>query len=53
MRDNSLRSLRSFIAGILGVSAESARNGDWWEVDLIIVTILGVFLLGIMAWSSL
>lgn len=48
-----MRPLRSFLADLLGVRNESARNGDWWEMDLIIVVLGGVFAAGIIAWFSL
>ena len=45
-----LRALRSWIAAKLDIKDESAKNGDWWEVDLLIVVIFGSFLSAILAW---
>ncbi|WP_267893424.1 hypothetical protein [Porphyrobacter sp. TH134] len=37
----------------LGIENESAKNGDWWEIDLIIVTLLGFTLVGTAAFYFL
>lgn len=47
---NALDQARSLIAKIFGISAQEARDGSWWETDLILVIILGALLLGISAW---
>ena len=30
-----------------------AQTGDWWEVDLILVVLLGSLVVGLSAWISL
>ncbi len=45
--------LRSWIVALLDIRDESARNGDWWETDLILVFLLGVFLVGGIALFSM
>jgi hypothetical protein len=45
-----LYQLRSYLAGLLGISDERARNGVWWEIDFIIVLLLGAFGFGAYAW---
>lgn len=42
-----LRYIRSRIAKRLGLRSEAAMNGDWWEIDLIIVILFGAFVMGI------
>jgi hypothetical protein len=48
-----LYQLRSILAGLFGISDERARNGVWWEIDFIIVLLLGAFGLGAYAWTQL
>lgn len=48
-----MRSLRSFLADLLGIRDVSARNGDWWEIDLIIVVLGGALAAGVIAWFNL
>ena len=38
---------------MFGVSSEDARRGKWWEIDLLLVALLGVFIVGAMAWDQL
>lgn len=45
--------LRAATARLFGVSSEDARRGRWWEIDLLLVVFLGVFILGAMAWDQL
>lgn len=45
--------LRSFVAGLLGLSDKQARNGGWWEIDLVLVFFAGVIVLGGLAWVQL
>lgn len=47
-----MRSLRSWMADLLGVRDESARNGDWWEIDLFLVLFFGCLATGAIAWFS-
>lgn len=47
-----LRILRTWIARRLGLESKSAKNGDWWEIDLILVILLGAAFLGAAAWFS-
>lgn len=48
-----LRLIRSALAAMMGLSSEAARNGDWWEIDLILVVLLGSAALGLIAWVSI
>ena len=48
-----LYQLRSILAGLLGISDERARDGVWWEIDFIIVLLLGAFGLGAYAWTQI
>jgi len=48
-----LYQLRSYFAGLLGISDERARNGVWWEIDFIIILLLGAFAYGAYAWTQL
>jgi len=50
--EQELRSLRSWLADRLGVRAEAAKNGDWWEIDLILVVVLGSVAAGLIALLS-
>lgn len=52
-RRYGLRAIRSWIAEKLGVKAEAAGVGDWWEIDLILVILLGAVCLGAAAWLQL
>jgi len=44
-----LNILRAWIAARLGIRDRGARDGSWWEIDLILVFLGGVFALGIFA----
>jgi len=37
--------LRSWVAERLGLKAHQARDGTWWEIDLLIVFLIGCALL--------
>jgi hypothetical protein len=41
------------LAAALGIKAGAAKNGDWWEIDLIIALLFGAFVAGGFAWTSL
>ena len=41
------------IAGLLGIKAEAAKNGEWWEIDLILIILFGAATVGIIAWASM
>lgn len=45
--------MRSAVAALFGVAADDAQRGVWWEVDLLLVLLIGAFALGIAAWSAL
>lgn len=45
--------VRGQIAAILGIESGDAASGKWWEIDLIIVVLLGAFALGVAAMISL
>lgn len=51
--DGVLYLLRAATARLFGVSSEDARRGKWWEIDLLLVALLGVFIVGAMAWDQL
>jgi hypothetical protein len=53
LRGGLLYKVRTFVAGLFGISSEAARTGRWWEVDLLLVVLLGAFWLGIAAWIKL
>jgi hypothetical protein len=42
--------LRSFVAARFGIADERARDGTWWEIDLVIVFFAGVIAWGFLAW---
>ena len=44
-----IQTMRQWIAKRLGLNSRDATNGSWWEVDLILVFLLGVFCLGLVA----
>lgn len=48
-----MRTLRSWLAGLLGIKSEAAQNGEWWEIDLIIALLFGAFVAGGLAWIAL
>ena len=48
-----MRILRSFLANILGIRSEAARNGEWWEIDFIILILAGALVAGIFAWFEI
>ncbi len=48
-----LYQVRSAFALLLGISSENARNGDWWEIDLMLVVLAGAFVLGAIAWTQI
>lgn len=45
--------LRSWIAQCFEIQDEAARRGDWWEIDLIVVILLGSIALGVWAWIEM
>lgn len=46
-----MRTVRSWLAAALGIRAEAAQRGDWWEIDLIIVVLVGSAIAGALAWA--
>lgn len=52
MEQPDLRSVRSWLAERLGLRAEAAQNGDWWEIDLILVLFFGSVAAGLIALLS-
>jgi hypothetical protein len=50
VREYVLRFIRTWIARRLGLSSEAARDGDWWEIDLIVVILAGAVVLGAAGW---
>lgn len=53
MDHNPVSFLRSLVVNALEVQAQEAKDGDWWEVDLIMVVIGGSFLSGFWALLNL
>ena len=47
-----LYKLRSAVAALFGAKHEDARNGLWWEVDLLLLLMVGSALLGVLAWAE-
>ncbi len=45
--------LRSAVAALFGIAADDARRGLWWEIDLLLVVLIGALALGVAAWSEL
>jgi hypothetical protein len=45
--------LRSRLAALLGLSRREASDGIWWEIDLILVVLLGAGTLGVFAFLQL
>lgn len=45
--------LRATLAGLLGIRSEAANKGAWWEIDLILIMLIGVFAVGVLAFSQL
>ena len=41
------------MARLFGVTHEDAKEGLWWEIDLLLVILAGVLLLAITAWMEL
>lgn len=52
-RRSFLYRIRFALAALLGISSEEAGNGDWWEIDLVLVALAGAFTLGAVAWTQL
>lgn len=52
-RRSFLYRIRFALAALFGISSEEARNGDWWEIDLVLVALAGAFMLGAVAWTQL
>lgn len=48
-----LHRLRSGLAALLGLSCREASDGSWWEIDLILVVLLGAGTVGIFAFLQL
>ncbi|MEE4211200.1 MAG: hypothetical protein V2I43_18270 [Parvularcula sp.] len=45
-----MRLIRTWIARRFGLGSEAARNGDWWEIDLVVVILAGAVFLGAAGW---
>lgn len=52
-RSRPMHFLRSLLADLLSVRDESARDGSWWETDLILVLLTGAIVAGALAWLQL
>lgn len=52
-RRGPLSRLRSTLAAVLGISSPQASDGTWWEIDLILVTLVGALALGVFAWMQM
>ncbi|MGB3470864.1 MAG: hypothetical protein WBA51_08590 [Erythrobacter sp.] len=51
--DSVLARIRGWLADRLDIKAQDARDGRWWEIDFILVLLLGVIVLGFLAWADL
>lgn len=45
--------LRSLVAGAFGIRDPQAKRGAWWEIDLVLVIMLGSIALGAWAFTQL
>jgi hypothetical protein len=45
--------LRSLVADAFGIRDPQAKRGGWWEIDLILVIMLGSIALGAWAFTQL
>jgi hypothetical protein len=52
-KGNIFRLAREWVANRLGIEDEAARNGQWWEIDLVIVIFCGSIVAGLIAWAEL
>lgn len=52
-KDDFVRIMRAWIATRLGIKDEAAQDGSWWEIDAVIVLLLGSAVLGLAAWIKL
>jgi hypothetical protein len=53
MRRGPIYLLRSAIAAVFGVASKEAKQGGWWEIDLLLVVLAGALLWGAAAWGEL
>ena len=44
--------MRQWLLCRLGIDTSEALDGRWWEVDLLLVLLLGGLALGLLAWSQ-
>jgi hypothetical protein len=47
-----LDTIRGTLARLLGVHAQEAASGEWWEIDLILVVLAGAAVMGGIAWIA-
>ena len=47
-----LTQMRQWLLRRLGIDTSEALDGRWWEVDLLLVLLLGGLALGMLAWSE-
>ena len=47
-----LTRMRQWLLRRLGIDTSEALDGRWWEVDLLLVLLLGGLALGLLAWSE-
>ncbi|WP_394729333.1 hypothetical protein [Altererythrobacter sp. GH1-8] len=45
-----LSAMRQWIAKRLGITAREARDGQWWEIDFLLVFFAGILILGLAAF---
>ncbi|MBU2587655.1 MAG: hypothetical protein U0975_15970 [Erythrobacter sp.] len=48
--DKLLYNLRSTIARLLGIKSREAQDGRWWEMDFLVVVLIGSAILGVAAF---
>lgn len=51
-KPSNIHRIRGFLADRLGLRSSQARSGEWWEIDMILIVLLGSFILGVSAWIS-
>lgn len=52
-KDDLVRMMRAWVAARLGIKDAAAQDGSWWEIDAVIVLLLGSAALGLAAWIKL
>jgi hypothetical protein len=48
-----MRHLRAWLAEAFGIRDDAAKNGEWWEIDFVIVILFGAILAGVLGALAL